>query len=93
MKTYLLLTSIWFCVIYMIMLRFRRVKLDPDQIVTRASLAAAVALVLVLGLQGCGGGGPATADEIAQHDADVQAMALQHDKTILPVSCANGACK
>lgn len=91
MKTYLLLAGIWACVLYMVALRFRR--FDPDQIVTRASLAAAVALTLILGLYGCGGGGPATAEEIAQHDADVQAMALQHDKTILPVSCANGACK
>lgn len=65
----------------------------PDRFTTRACLLAAAALLVILALSGCGGGDPATAEEIAQHDADVQAMALQHDKTILPVSCANGACK
>lgn len=41
-------------------------------------------------LSGCGGG-QMTTDEIAQHDADVQALAHM---TIQPVNCAaSGVCK
>lgn len=38
-------------------------------------------------LAGCGGGN-ATAEEIAQHDADMQTAALLDRKTIQPVACA-----
>ena len=50
---------------------------------------ALVALCAVLAalLPGCGGGN-ATAEEIAQHDADMQTAALLDRKTIQPVACA-----
>lgn len=47
------------------------------------------ALLLACALAACGGG-QLTADEIAQHDADMQAL---KNMSTQPVSCASGVCK
>lgn len=58
------------------------------------AIIALICGLVALAVAGCGGG-QATAEEIAQHDADVQALALTQGKTmtIMPVNCSTGVCK
>jgi hypothetical protein len=50
----------------------------------KVAIIAIVLGAIGLTMAGCGGG-QATAEEIAQHDADVQAQARM---TIMPIQCA-----